>query len=90
MGPVGGLINAPSSGQARAQTNSRTKALPPWAQEPATHDHTRSADLRPTGRNVVSASSEGEREELDKLRKEMAEVTMERDAAARLVKEAML
>ncbi|ETZ99386.1 PPE family domain protein [Mycobacterium kansasii 824] len=39
---------------------------------------------------MASTLSERERDELDKLRKEIAEVAMERDAAARLIKEAIL
>jgi hypothetical protein len=43
-----------------------------------------------TRQHVASALSEHEREELAKLRKEIAEAATERDAAARLIKEAML
>jgi hypothetical protein len=45
---------------------------------------------QPARRHVASTLSESEREELAKLRKEIADVATERDAAARLIKEAML
>ena len=38
---------------------------------------------------MPSELSEHERNELDQLRKEFAELAMERDAAARLIKEAI-
>jgi hypothetical protein len=47
--------------------------------------------MKPTGRaaDAFDALSERERYELHTLREEMAEVAMERDAAARLIEEAI-
>jgi hypothetical protein len=60
--------------------------------EPAAAERTAVAPMvqQPGRRHVASALSESEREELAKLRKDIADVATERDAAARLIKEAML
>jgi hypothetical protein len=44
--------------------------------------------MKPNGR-ASDALSERERYELDELRKELTELAMERDAAARLIREAI-
>ncbi|VBA58282.1 putative PPE family protein PPE32 [Mycobacterium attenuatum] len=90
--PVGSVVNAPRGDQSRPRAGSRSKALPPWAAEHGTDEQlpSRSAPAQRSLANVASTLSERERDELDQLRKAIAEVAMERDAAARLIKEAIL
>ncbi|WP_301147557.1 PPE family protein [Mycobacterium simiae] len=90
--PVGSLVNAPRGEQTRIRSGPAQKVVPSLPGEPdvAEHPPGHSAQPRPARRHVSSALSESEREELAKLRKEIAEVATERDAAARLIKEAML
>jgi hypothetical protein len=47
--------------------------------------------MKPNGRasDALGALSERERDELDELRKHITELAMERDAAARLIREAI-
>ncbi|OBH83115.1 PPE family protein [Mycobacterium scrofulaceum] len=87
--PVGSLVNAPRGEQSRARPNAGQKAAPATA---AADERTAALPVSPqrTRKHVASSLSEREREELEKLRKEIAEVATERDAAARLIKEAML
>ncbi|SPM36683.1 PPE family protein, partial, partial [Mycobacterium rhizamassiliense] len=87
--PVGSLVNAPRGEQTRAGSGSGQKVVPG---EPAAAARTAVGPVpqAPGRRHVASALSEEEREELAKLRKEIADVATERDAAARLIKEAML
>ncbi len=90
--PVGSVVNASRGDQTRPRSASRTKMLPPWAVEQRADDQLpgRSAPAQRGISQVASTLSQRERDELDKLRKEIAEVAMERDAAARLIKEAIL
>jgi PPE-repeat protein len=90
--PVGSLVNAPRGEQTRARSGSGQKVIPTMPGEQSAQENTagRTARPQPTHQHVASALSDREREELDKLRKEISEVAMERDAAARLIKEAML
>jgi PPE-repeat protein len=90
--PVGSLVNAPRGEQAPSKSKSGQKVVPTLPGEPGAEDTAagRVATSQPARQHVASALSEREREELDKLRKEIAEAAMERDAAARLIKEAML
>ena len=91
--PVGSLVNAPRGEQTRARTGAGQKVVPTGAPgESGTDERTPVMPVAPqrTRKHVASALSERERDELDKLRKEIAEVATERDAAARLIKEAML
>ncbi|MBV8787137.1 MAG: PPE domain-containing protein [Mycobacterium sp.] len=90
--PVGSLVNAPKGEQTRARSGPGQKVVPAIAGEPGAAEHasSRPAPPQPARRHVASALSEAERDELAKLRKEIADVATERDAAARLIKEAML
>jgi PPE-repeat protein len=88
---VGGVVNAPRNGAAGAPTESRLRVIPPMAAAPGVHQGTADRGFKPNGRasDVLGALSERERFELDELREAFSELTMERDAAARLIKEAI-
>jgi hypothetical protein len=90
--PVGSLVNAPRGEQSRARSGAGQKVFPTIPGESGADERTPVVPAPPqrTRKHVASALSEREREELEKLRKEIAEVATERDAAARLIKEAML
>jgi hypothetical protein len=59
--------------------------------EPGGHEATRDRAAKPNGRvsDALGALSERERDELDELRKQVAELAMKRDAAALLIREAI-
>jgi len=64
--------------------------IPTLMAAPGVHEDTAGASR--THQRAAEASSglsERERDELDQLRKELTELEMERDAAARLIKEAI-
>ena len=90
--PVGSLVNAPKGEQQRARSGSGQKVVPTMPGEAAAGERTvgQPAPLQKPRQHVASALSEQERDEMDKLRKEIADMAVERDAAARLIKEAML
>ncbi|MCV7100515.1 PPE domain-containing protein [Mycobacterium palustre] len=91
--PVGSVVNAPRGEQARARSGQDQKvvpALPGDSNAEKSAAAGRPAQPQPARRLVASALSAQERDELEKLRKEIADLATERDAAARLIKEAML
>ncbi len=90
--PVGSVVNAPRGEQTRSRTGSGQKVVPTMPGERGGDETAagRGAPAQAARQHVASALSDREREELGKLRKEIAEAAMERDAAARLIKEAML
>nr|WP_232069222.1 PPE family protein [Mycobacterium saskatchewanense] len=92
--PVGSLVNAPRGEQTRARSGQAQKVIPALPGEPHTGEGVMAGrpaqPSQPARRHVASALSSQERDELDKLRKEIADLATERDAAARLIKEAML
>ncbi len=90
--PVGSVVNAPRGEAARARSGAGQKVIPTLPGEPSAEENIagRPAQPQPTRQHVASSLSEREREELAALRKELAEAATERDAAARLIKEAML
>lgn len=90
--PIGSLVNAPRGEQTRARGGSDQKVIPTMPGESGSAERTPGplARPQPARRHVASALTESEREELEKLRKDIADVATERDAAARLIKEAML
>jgi hypothetical protein len=85
---VGGVVNASRNGAAGARPESRHKVIPQLAAAPGAHEGipdrgmTRAAD-------AVDALSARERYELHTLRNEIAELTKQRNKAARLIKEAI-
>jgi PPE-repeat protein len=89
MCPVGSVVNASRNGESRA--DSRLKVIPQMPGEPAVGQSTpgRWGTLDQHAPHDASALSERERDELVTLRKELAELATERDAAARLIKEAI-
>ncbi|MCV7029293.1 PPE family protein, SVP subgroup, partial [Mycobacterium sherrisii] len=89
--PIGSLVNAPRGEQTRARSGSDQKVIPAMPGEPGPAEQIAAPTRpQPARRHVASELSEAERDELEKLRKGIAEVASERDAAARLIKEAML
>nr|WP_245836984.1 PPE family protein [Mycobacterium bohemicum] len=90
--PVGSLVNAPRGEQTRSRSEPGKKVIPALPGEEGASGATaaRPAQPQPARQHVASALSDREREELDVLRKQIAEAATERDAAARLIKEAML
>ncbi|ORW30386.1 hypothetical protein AWB91_19005 [Mycobacterium paraense] len=89
--PIGSLVNTPRGEQTRARSGPGQKVIPTMPGEQGADEAAgRSAPAQPARQHVASALSDREREELSKLRKEISEAAMERDAAARLIKEAML
>jgi PPE-repeat protein len=87
--PVGSLVNAPRGEQSPARSGPGQKVVATMPGEPNAEPGVAAAPQR-TRQHVASALSERERDELEKLRKDIAAVATERDAAARLIKEAML
>ncbi len=89
--PVGSLVNAPRGDQNRPRSGVRQKVIPELAREQGADEPVaaRPAQRQRSVQTVASSLSGQERDELDQLRKELAELATERDAAARLIKEAM-
>ena len=90
--PVGSLVNAPRGEQTRVRSGAGQKVIPTMPGEPGPDapNPVAPGQAQPSRRHVASALSDREREELARLRKDIADAAMERDAAARLIKEAML
>jgi PPE-repeat protein len=91
MPPVGSVVNAPRNGAAGPRSESRLKVIPQMGAEPGGHEGTPDRGMKPTGRasDALGTLSERERDELDELRKQVAELAMKRDAAALLIREAI-
>jgi PPE-repeat protein len=88
---VGSMVNAPRNGAAGRRSESRLKVIPQMAAAPGVHERTPDRGMKPNGRasDALGALSERERDELDELRKQVAELAMRRDAAALLIREAI-
>ena len=88
---LGCVVNAPRNGAAGLSSESRLKVIPQLAAAPGVHEGTADRGFKPNGRasDALGALSGRERNELDELRTEIAELTKERDVAARLIKEAL-
>ena len=88
---LGSVVNAPRRGAAGLSSESRLKVIPQLAAAPGVHEGTTDRGFKPNGRasDALGALSGRERNELDELRTEIAELTKERDVAARLIKEAL-
>ncbi|MCV7049077.1 PPE domain-containing protein [Mycobacterium heidelbergense] len=89
MGPVASVVNAPRGDQGRLRAGARHKVIPALAGEPGMDDDAAARWVAP------GASADGavaERDELNQLRKAIADVTRQRDVlkrtAATLIKEA--
>ena len=88
VGPVGSIVNAPRNGDP-APRGLRSKVLPAEVGNPGGHGRSRPARPQHGAREGVVGLGEQEHEELEQLRRQLAEVAMERDAAARLLREAI-
>jgi len=88
---LGGVVNAPRKGAAGHPSESRLRVIPQLAAAPGGHERTPDRGMTPNGRasDVLGALNVRERDELDELRKQFAELAMERDAAARSLREAI-
>jgi PPE-repeat protein len=89
MPMMGGVVNAPRNGAAGPRSESRLKVIPQMAAAPGVHEGTPGRWVNaPDGDATLS-----ERDELNGLRKAIAELAKERDvlmrSAALLIKEAM-
>jgi PPE-repeat protein len=88
---LGSVVNAPRRGAAGLSSESRLKVIPQLAAAPGGREGTPDRGFKSQGHasDALGALSGRERNELDELRTQIAELTMERDAAARLIKEAI-
>jgi hypothetical protein len=90
MGPVASVVNAPRGDQGRLRAGARHKVIPAAAAGSGMHDDPAGRWVDPAA--VADDSAVSEREELNQLRKAMADVTRQRDVlkrtAATLIKEA--
>lgn len=90
--PVGSVVNAPRGEQSRLRSTPAAKVVAAMPGE-RTADARNAVPAAQSQRSIghaVSTLSEHERAELARLREQITEVATERDAAARLIKEAML
>ncbi|WP_245845256.1 PPE family protein [Mycobacterium arosiense] len=89
MGPVAGVVNAPRGDQGRLRAGARHKMIPAVAGESGMHDDPAGRWIEPTEPDDDLTS---ERDELNQLRKAIADVTRQRDVlkrtAATLIQEA--
>ena len=90
--PVGSPVNATAANKTRVRSGAGQKVIPTMPGEPGPDapNPVAPGQAQPSRRHVASALSDREREELARLRKDIADAAMELDAAARLIKEAML
>jgi PPE-repeat protein len=88
---MGGVVNASRSGAAGPGSESRLKVIPQMAAVPRIREGTPDRVMTPTAgaADAGDALSDRERYELHELRKEIADLAMQRDAVDRLIKEAM-
>jgi hypothetical protein len=88
---MGGVVNAPRNGAAGLSSESRLRVIPQMAAAPGVHQGTADRGFKPNERasDVLGALSLYERDELDELRQQFAELATERDAAARSLREAI-
>jgi PPE-repeat protein len=88
--PVGSVVNAPRTGESGVRKGGRAQIM---AQLPGESGSRRglSKSFTPNrpAPDVTNSLTERERDELDELRKELVGLELERDAAARLIKEAI-
>jgi PPE-repeat protein len=85
--PVGSVVNAPRRAEATARSGKQVSVL---AGQPGGADAPGAGVPGEAGAAIEqSPLSAGERVELDELRKQLAELAMRRDAAARVIREAI-
>jgi PPE-repeat protein len=91
MCPVGSVVNTQRNGESRSRADSRLKVIPQMPGESGVGQNTPGGwvKLDRHAPHDARALSERDRDELVTLRKELAELALERDAAARLIKEAI-
>jgi PPE-repeat protein len=89
MPPIGGVVNAPRIGESSSNSRFRHKVIPQIATGGSLLASPPDSQPKPTRRRSDGELGERERHELNELRQEMAELAMERDAVARLIKEAI-
>jgi PPE-repeat protein len=89
--PVGSVVNAPRSGEPRRKHFSRPTVVAMMPGEAAVSAALVGRWVKPDGRAriVEDPLTERENDELNALREELADLVMERDAAARLIREAI-
>jgi PPE-repeat protein len=96
--PIGSVVNAPRIGEDSSATSGswassgprfRHKVIPQIATGGSLLADPPDSQTAPAPRGSDGELSERERHELDALRREMADLAMERDAVARLIKEAL-
>ena len=90
---MGSVVNAPRNGETRQQGGARLRVLPNGRAAVTAEEAKSAATAKQLKRTQTQPHddplSDKEREELDRLRAVRAELAMERDAAARLIKEAI-
>ncbi len=90
--PIGSVVNAPRTGEGSAGSSGprfRHQVIPQIATGGSLLASPPDSQTKPARRGSEDELSERERHELDALRQEMADLAMERDAVARLIKEAL-
>ncbi|OBI99842.1 PPE family protein [Mycobacterium sp. 1465703.0] len=91
MGPVASVVNAPRGDQGRIRAGARHKVVPGLAGETGMHDDPAGRWAKPTA-DADDDAAVSERDELNQLRKAIADVRRQRDVlkrtAASLIKEA--
>ncbi len=87
--PIGGVVNAPRIAEGSSNPRFRHKVIPQIATGGSLLASPPDSQTKPARRGSDGELSERERHELDALRQEMADLAMERDAVARLIKEAL-
>ncbi|WP_343709289.1 PPE family protein [Mycobacterium sp.] len=89
--PIASVVNSPRGGHNSGRAGKLPTVIAATAGAPARNASTldRSAAVPTAAHYAAHSLSETERDELDRLREQFAEVAMERDAAARLIKEAI-
>jgi PPE-repeat protein len=87
--PIGSVVNAPRIGEGSSDPRFRHKVIPQLATGGSLLASPPDSQTMPTRRGSDGELSERESHELNELRQEMAELAMERDAVARLIKEAI-
>jgi hypothetical protein len=85
---VASMVNAPRDG-AKARAGQRLKVLPRVPGGPDADGAHHEAQPGRTLRTAAAVLTDQERAELAELRAQYADVALERDAAARLIKEAI-